>query len=176
MMELLAPALFAMFVWWFSTGAILYLDGRPRHTFAWTMIGASFLLALALIGMLRLAGTATPAAAYWSFTCGLICWGWQEVTLYLGYITGPRRTGLAEHARGWTRLRMAIASIIYHEAAIFVMGALIAYATLGAANTIGMWTYRILPWSIISGMASMTRSCSVSRRAIVPVPACEFTS
>ena len=32
-MELLIAGLFAVFVWWFSTGIILYLDGLPRKTF-----------------------------------------------------------------------------------------------------------------------------------------------
>ena len=26
------PVLCTLFVWWFSTGAILYLDGLPRRT------------------------------------------------------------------------------------------------------------------------------------------------
>ena len=41
---------FAIFIWWFSTGLILYLNGLPRWTFKWTLTGASFFLALALIG------------------------------------------------------------------------------------------------------------------------------
>ena len=48
------PALFALFVWWFSTGAIMYLDGLPRRTFKWSMIGASLILAISLWGVSRL--------------------------------------------------------------------------------------------------------------------------
>jgi hypothetical protein len=33
------PVLFALFLWWFSTGAILYLDGLPQRTFKWSMAG-----------------------------------------------------------------------------------------------------------------------------------------
>ena len=34
------PVLYALFVWWFSTGLIIYLDGLPRSTYRWTMLGA----------------------------------------------------------------------------------------------------------------------------------------
>ena len=54
-MEFLAAIVFALFIWWFSTGLILYLDGLPRATFAWSMTGATIILAavtLALMGML----------------------------------------------------------------------------------------------------------------------------
>ena len=37
------PILYALFVWWFSTGLILYLDRLPRHTFRWSMLGATAL-------------------------------------------------------------------------------------------------------------------------------------
>ena len=40
--------LFTIVVWWFTTGAIIYLDGLPRHTFAVSMGLASVLLLLAL--------------------------------------------------------------------------------------------------------------------------------
>ena len=41
MAELLLPVLYTLFAWWFSTGVILYLDGLPRHTFRWTLNGAT---------------------------------------------------------------------------------------------------------------------------------------
>ena len=40
----LPPIFFALFVWWFSTGAILYLDGLPVPTFKWSMLAATLLL------------------------------------------------------------------------------------------------------------------------------------
>ena len=40
MMATAGPVLYALFVWWFSTGLILYLDRLPRHTFRWSLLGA----------------------------------------------------------------------------------------------------------------------------------------
>jgi putative photosynthetic complex assembly protein 2 len=45
------PALYALFLWWLSTGVILYLDRLPRRTFRWSMLGATALAAAALYGL-----------------------------------------------------------------------------------------------------------------------------
>ena len=47
------PALFALFLWWFSTGVILYLDRRHPSTFKWSMAGATLILAASLWGLAR---------------------------------------------------------------------------------------------------------------------------
>ena len=51
MTSFLLPVLYTLFVWWFSTGAILYLDGLPKRTFPWTMRGATIVLAAAFYGL-----------------------------------------------------------------------------------------------------------------------------
>ena len=48
MTEHLHPALFALAVWWLSTGAILYMTGLPRRRVHWTMAGGSAAFAAAL--------------------------------------------------------------------------------------------------------------------------------
>jgi putative photosynthetic complex assembly protein 2 len=45
------PALFALFIWWFSTGAIIWLDGLPARTYRWSMLGASAVLVAGLYGL-----------------------------------------------------------------------------------------------------------------------------
>jgi len=42
-LESAAPALFSAFVWWFSTGIVLYLDGLPQRTFRWSLLGSTVL-------------------------------------------------------------------------------------------------------------------------------------
>ena len=51
------PVLFAVFVWWFSTGIVLLLDGLPRTTFRWSHLVSSLLA----VGGLGGPGTALPA-------------------------------------------------------------------------------------------------------------------
>ena len=44
MPDVFAALLYTIFVWWFSTGIILFLNGLPRHTFKWTMSAATVIL------------------------------------------------------------------------------------------------------------------------------------
>ncbi len=50
-MTVIIALLYTVFVWWFSTGIILYLNGLPRHTFKWTMSGATAMLLAALYAL-----------------------------------------------------------------------------------------------------------------------------
>ena len=54
MVEIIQPVVFAALLWWFSTGAILWLIGRPKDTFKWTAIGATALLVWATVTLLDL--------------------------------------------------------------------------------------------------------------------------
>ena len=88
------PVVYALFLWWFSTGIIFYLDGLPMRTFKWSMLGATAILAGSLYAIWASAGTTGTAAAYVAFSAGLLAWGWQEISLYMGYVTGTRKVPL----------------------------------------------------------------------------------
>ncbi|HTW27026.1 MAG TPA: putative photosynthetic complex assembly protein PuhE [Acetobacteraceae bacterium] len=139
-------ALFALFCWWFSTGLIIYLDGLPRRTFRWSMIGATLLLGISLYGLAITSREATLANAYWAFACGLLAWGWQEISFYMGFVTGPRREACREGCGGWRHFGHAVQTSLYHELAIVAVGALVVALTWRAPNQVGTWTFMILWW------------------------------
>ncbi len=141
MQAYLWPLLFTVFVWWFTTGVIIYLDGLARKTFKWTIAGMTALLAVALFGIAEVAQTTTASAAYLGFTFGLIAWGWQEVTFLTGAITGPRKTPCPPDATGFRRVRYAIAAILWHELATLAVGGIIVLITWDQPNQIALWTY-----------------------------------
>jgi putative photosynthetic complex assembly protein 2 len=85
----LLPIAYTLFAWWFSTGVLLYLNGLPRHTHRWTMLGATVLLGIALVGLVATRDDTRVTGAYLAFTCTLMVWAWQEVAFLLGYVTGP---------------------------------------------------------------------------------------
>lgn len=142
-----APLLFTLFVWWFSTGLILFLDGLPRRTFRWTMLGATLLALLGFAGLVASSRVATPAAAYCAFTCALLIWAWQEIAFLLGIVTGPRRVACPPAARGWRRAVLAFQTIAHHELALLALGAGVVVATWGQPNQTGLWTFAIL-WAM----------------------------
>lgn len=142
----IGPVLFALFVWWFSTGAIIYLDGLPRKTFKWSMLAATAILAAGFYGLSASAGDATVHGAYLAFGSTLAIWAWHEISFYMGYVTGPRKHACAEGCAGWAHLGHAVGVSLWHELAILVSFALVLLTTWGGANEIGLWTFLILWW------------------------------
>jgi len=146
MLAYLLPALFALFVWWFSTGAIIYLDNLPRGTFKWSMLGASVVFFACLLGISHTAHQTTVTSAYEAFFFGLFAWGWQEISFYMGYVTGPRNEPCPEGCGGWDHFVHAVQTSLWHELAIIGAGAAIVYLTWGLPNQVGMWTFMVLWW------------------------------
>ena len=140
------PALFALFLWWFSTGAVIYLDGLPQRTFKWSMLGATAVLIAALYGIGATADETSLYAAYCAFACGLLAWGWIEMSFYTGYVTGPRKHPCPEGCRGWKHFGHAIMTSLWHEIAILAGVAIVAAMTWGQPNQIGLWTFVVLWW------------------------------
>ena len=140
------PLLATIALWWASTGAIFYVDSLPRRTFIWTFAGATVLALFALWGLLATAGQTTPGAAYGAFSYGLIIWGWQIVSYYTGFITGPRKTACPPETRGLARFIEAIRTSLYHELAALTGAVLLLALTAGKPNQLGVWTYIVLWW------------------------------
>src|ERR1700750_2696386 len=82
-----APVLYAVLLWWFSTGLILLLDHAPRRTHPWSMAGATPLRAGALWAIRTGAGDTSATGAYTAFTAALVVWGWQEMSYYMGFLS-----------------------------------------------------------------------------------------
>jgi putative photosynthetic complex assembly protein 2 len=136
--------LFTVFVWWFTTGAIIFLDGMPRRTIPLIMLAAT-VGALACIHGLAVTSTDTSVSgAYWAFTFGLLAWGWNEMGFLMGLITGPRQTPCPANATGGQRLVYAIQAVAFHELAIAATAVLVAVATADGANQTGFWTFMVL--------------------------------
>ena len=144
MSEHLFPILYTLAAWWFSTGVILYLVGMPRWTFKWTMMSATAVLLLALLGLVVTRHDTRVTGAYLAFTCALLVWAWQEVAFLLGYVTGPTRLPCPPHATGWARTRLAFQAVLHHELALLALGAGVFAATWGGANQTGWWTFLVL--------------------------------
>lgn len=140
------PALFALFVWWFSTGLIMYLDGLPRHTFRWSMLGATVLLGASLRGLSASSHDISVRGAYCAFSCGLLAWGWQEISFYMGFVTGPRGAPCAEGCSGWRHFGHAIQTSLWHELAIIASGIAVVALTWHQPDQIGTWTFMVLWW------------------------------
>jgi putative photosynthetic complex assembly protein 2 len=142
--ETIIAALYATFVWWFSTGVIFFFNARPRHTFRWTLGAASLVLGGALWGIWATATLATTTGALIAFTCGVLIWGWHTMSYYMGIVTGPRRRGCPRDCRGWRHFVHAVETGLYHELAIIATAVVLVALTWNAPNRYGLWTFLVL--------------------------------
>jgi putative photosynthetic complex assembly protein 2 len=146
MLAYAGPALYALFLWWFSTGVILYLDGLAPRTFRWSMLGATILLAVALRYLASGNGDLTVGGAYAAFTCGLLAWGWQEISFYMGAVTGLRTQPCPHGCSGWRHFGHALRVSLFHEISIVVTGCAVFALEWPGSNHLGLWTYVVLWW------------------------------
>ena len=143
MLNLVIPVLFAIFIWWFSTGVVLLLNGMPRTTFRWSVMISSLLALTALYGLTYTANSLSVVNAYCAFTCALLVWGWHELTFLTGWLTGPRQQACTA-ASGWPRFTQAVAAILWHELGILLSGILLVAILWDAPNQGGLWTFIVL--------------------------------
>jgi putative photosynthetic complex assembly protein 2 len=142
-----APVLYALFVWWFSTGLILFLDGLPRRTFPRTMGVATALLVAGLATLYAVRGDGSAFGAYAAFTAALAVWGWNEIAFLTGWLTGPRRSECAPNLRGFARFVQAARMILWHEFAIAAGFLLVLAVGWGGENAVGRNVYLVL-WAM----------------------------
>ena len=138
------PIAYALFLWWFCTGLIFYLDSLPARTFRWSMLGATAALATALGAIWWLRGDTGIVATYLAFTAAVLAWGFQEISLYMGYITGPRKHRCKAGCSGWRHFRHAIEVNLWHELSIIAVALVIAWLVWDSQNLVAMWTYLLL--------------------------------
>lgn len=143
-MSVALPIVFAVFIWWFSTGIVMLLDGLPRTTFRWSHLVSSLLALGALWGLVHTADALTIANAYCAFTCALLLWGWHELSFLTGWVTGPRQRAEDPGLQGWPRFVQAAGTLLWHELAILVSALLLLAITWGEANFVGPATFAVL--------------------------------
>jgi len=114
------------------------------------MIGATIAFALSLFGLAQTAADATAPGACKAFGFGLLAWGWQLVSFYMGYVTGPRRTACENNLRGWRRFVEAARTSLYHEVVAIASALVIAALTWGQPNQTALWTFLLLWWMHLS--------------------------
>jgi len=138
------PAAYALFVWWFSTGLILLLDHLPARTYRWSMLGGTALFLISLWQLRVLSADTSLPGAYAAFTYGVLAWGWQEMSFFMGYLTGTRRSGCPRQCHGWRHFRHGVEACLYHELAIIGTAWVIVAENWGASNQVGTWTFLLL--------------------------------
>ncbi|KUF10027.1 putative photosynthetic complex assembly protein PuhE [Pseudoponticoccus marisrubri] len=149
----------ALFLWWFSTGAILVVvrmvDRRgPRAAQAATLAGLPVLGLGLWLYLVSLPGTGT-GAAYQGFVAALLIWGWIEFAFLTGTVTGPVRRPCPPRLPEWERFLRAWGTVAYHEMALAAALAGLLLTGWGAANPAGLWTFVVLYFARVSAKLNL---------------------
>lgn len=152
-------ALVALFVWWFSTGAILmvvrHADRAGRRARRMVTGAALPLLAVGVWGYERSLGASSTGAAYGAFLSALAIWGWVELAFLTGVITGPNPYPCPKGLPEWERFIRAWGTIAYHEMLLTSLLLAMWLYGAGAENTFGLWTFTILYFARISAKLNL---------------------
>jgi putative photosynthetic complex assembly protein 2 len=139
-MMLLAAIAFVIVLWSLSTAVIFYLDSLPINTFKFSMAAATLCLSACAFAIWQLSDVSTPNAIYISFGAGLLSWGWTEMALYMGYVTGPRKQECAVGCSGVAHFGHAINANLWHEIVVIVFAA----AIFLSGNQTAFWCFAML--------------------------------
>jgi len=149
----------ALFLWWFSTGAILLVvkradrAGDGAHLWA-TLSGLPFLV-FGIAGYGASLGDASLFGVYLAFFSALAIWGWIELAFLTGIITGPNRAPCPPGMRGWRRFRAACGTLAHHEILLATALVLMLLAARGAENTLGFWIFAVLFFARVSAKLNL---------------------
>lgn len=155
----LLVGLAALFLWWFSTGVILWRvrqadRGGPGAHILSVLLGLPLLLG-GMLGLHASAANDSAAGVFVAFLSALAVWGWIELAFLSGVLAGPVRDPCPADATLWQRFVRASGTILWHELAL--VGALLVILHLGqdAANRTGLWTFATLFLARISAKLNL---------------------
>jgi len=152
-------ALLALFIWWFSTGAILWVvksadrSGRDAHLLS-GIFGLPF-LAAGIWGAAQSLTMDSVAGVYAAFFSALAIWGWIELAFLAGLVTGPNRSPCPANVRERERFMRAWGTIAFHELLLLATLTLLIRISWEAPNPFAAWTFGVLFFARISAKLNL---------------------
>lgn len=162
------PIAFVVFVWWISTGVVLWLARGLDRQIHLRLIVMTILCALGFAGVIISSANATVGSVYLAFMSAIAIWAWVEFTFLTGLITGseakPCPTNVNEVKRFW----LAFKTICHHEYALLAMMCLLAGLDTTAGTGMAIKTFALL-WILRLG-AKLTIFSGVPRLSTNMMP------
>lgn len=173
-------AILALFLWWFSTGAIL-LVVRKSDQAEGRAHGASVLwslpfLAIGCVGVWLSLSDASVLGAYYGFVSTLLIWGWIELAFLSGVITGPNRLAFPKGAPEWERFVRAWGTIAYHEMLLAAAFLTLIMLSFNAENSFAVLTFGLLFAARISAKLNLFLGVPRINTEFLPIPLAHLPS
>lgn len=152
-------ALSALFLWWFSTGIILWrvrrADNEGHDAHLWSVLLGLPLLLAGTVGLNETLYDTSAVGAYLAFLSALAVWGWVELAFLSGIIAGPNTRPCPPYAPVWERFFRAVGTILWHELLLIALLAALVVLSHDAPNIFGLWTFAILFFARISAKLNL---------------------
>ena len=151
--------LMALFLWWFSTGIILWRvrvadNGTAQDHINSVIIG----LPLLVVGMFAARASLSdlsPTGIYMAFFAALAIWGWIELAFLSGVITGPNLDPCPPFVSTKDRFWRAVGTVAWHETALVLALVVLGAASLQAENPFAFGTFGLLFFARISAKLNL---------------------
>ena len=170
----------ALFLWWFSTGAILWrvrrADQGGKHAHLWSVIYGLPLLAAGIYGFHATRGDASVTGTYIAFLSALGIWGWIELAFLSGVITGPNTRPCPPDVPTFDRFVRAFGTIAWHELLLFGTVVVLARHSVGVDNRVAVWTFVILFFARISAKLNLFFGVPRIHTEFLPKPLAHLAS
>ncbi|MBI1170413.1 DUF3623 family protein [bacterium] len=137
-----------LFLWWFSTGIILWrvrvADNGTRQDHVNSVVIGLPLLAVGIAAARASLGDLSANGIYLAFLAALALWGWIELAFLSGVITGPNLQPCPPFASQKDRFWRAVGTVAWHEAVLVSTVIGLGLATWHAANPFAFGTFALL--------------------------------
>ena len=138
----------SVFLWWFSTGAILLvvrlLENHSLLTRLKICIFSLPILAFGLWGIWQTSSNLTIVGSYSAFISAILVWGWIELTFLTGVVTGPNKSQCPKNIPLFEKFIRAWGTLAYHEVSLLLALGLVISLAYGQENHFGIWTFTVL--------------------------------
>lgn len=152
-------ACIALFLWWFSTGILLWrvrkADNGAAGQHRLSVIFALPLLALGVWGVFGTVGDGSTTGVYLAFLSALAIWGWIELAFLSGVITGPNARECPPDAALADRFVLGFGTLAWHEMLLLTTVTALAHLTHGAPNHFAFLTFAVLFFARISAKLNL---------------------
>lgn len=173
-------AVSAIFLWWASTGLILWrvrradLGGPDDHL--WSVLLGLPLLVGGAVGAHTTVSHLTVGSVYASFLSAIAFWGWIELAFLSGIVTGPQRNVCPPGARMPERLWRAVGTILWHEFALIAGLLALTHLTLDAPNPFAALTFATLFFARVSAKLNLFFGAPRINTEFLPRPLAHLAS
>ena len=149
----------ALFLWWFSTGAILWrvkaADNGGADAHRWSVLLGLPMLVLGVAGFDASLSDGSARGVWYAFLSALAIWGWIELAFLSGIVTGPNTRPCPPFASGWERFVRAFGTIAWHELLLAVTLIWMFTASQGSENAFACWTFGVLFFARVSAKLNL---------------------